>query len=169
MRHRAVWTTAVAGCLAVAMVVAYFLLPLDLLGPDHPAVGWTMFVLALVVVAAVLLWEVHAVLTSRRAARPGMIIPLLILLSILVFSAGYYVLAKRPGELIGLRTRLDALYFTVVTLATVGYGDITPSGQAARLVDIVQILYNFVFLTAGATSFTKWLRGEVSRRRDQPG
>lgn len=36
---------------------------------------------------------------------------------------------------------LDALYFSVVTLATIGYGDLTPTTNAAKL---VAILYIFV-------------------------
>jgi voltage-gated potassium channel len=36
-------------------------------------------------------------------------------------------------------TLLDACYYAVVTLSTTGYGDITPSSQAARLVNIVLV------------------------------
>jgi len=35
---------------------------------------------------------------------------------------------------------LDSLYFTVVTLATVGYGDITPKTDAGKLFTIFYIL-----------------------------
>jgi hypothetical protein len=53
---------------------------------------------------------------------------------------------------------VDALYFTLVTLATIGYGDITPRGQAARGTVVVQILYSFVFLTAAATALSRRVR-----------
>ncbi|BFO22863.1 hypothetical protein SHKM778_92510 [Streptomyces sp. KM77-8] len=55
----------------------------------------------------------------------------------------------------------------MVTLATVGYGDITPRGQSARLVTILQILYSFIFLTAAATALTNHLRTEL-RRHESP-
>jgi voltage-gated potassium channel Kch len=99
------------------------------------------------------------------------VISLLIVLSVHVFSATYYALAKQPGEFTGLHTRVDALYFTVVTLATVGYGDITPQGQSARIVTVLQIAYSFVFLTAAATALTQRIRDTVVRRteRDKPG
>ncbi|WP_328914526.1 MULTISPECIES: potassium channel family protein [unclassified Streptomyces] len=146
------------------MVAAYFLLPLNSLGPRHPQLSWALFMAALVLVAVLLLRHIRDVLVNRPGARPGMAIPLLMCLSVLVFAAGYFVLAKQPGQFSGLRTRVDALYFTIVTLATVGYGDITPVSQTARLVDILQIVYSFVFLTAAATALTQRLRYQLGER-----
>jgi voltage-gated potassium channel Kch len=83
-------------------------------------------------------------------------------LSVLVFAGAYHALGREPGQFDGLTTRIDALYFTIVTLATVGYGDITPKGQSARLVAILQILYTFVFLTAAATALSRWLRTRLT-------
>ena len=37
-------------------------------------------------------------------------------------------------------TRADALYFAVTVFSTVGFGDITPESEAARVVLIVQML-----------------------------
>ncbi|MFJ6075285.1 potassium channel family protein [Streptomyces sp. NPDC093065] len=149
------------------MVVVYFLLPLDHLGPQRPVLSWVLFILLLTVVAVLLLRQVRHVLIDHPGSRPGVAISLLIVLSVHVFSATYYSLAKSPGEFAGLHTRLDALYFTVVTLATVGYGDITPRGQSARLVTILQITYSFVFLTAAATALTTRLRNIVARRPER--
>ncbi|MFE4051316.1 potassium channel family protein [Streptomyces sp. YIM B13518] len=150
------------------MVTAYFLLPLDGLGPHRPVLSWTLFVLALVLVAVLLLRQVVHILLGLPDIRPGLVIPLLMTLSILVFATTYLALAQRPGELVGLDTRLDALYFTLVTLATIGYGDITPHGEAARLVTILQILYTFIFLTAAATALSSYLR-TMLRRHGDPG
>ncbi|MEU6061391.1 potassium channel family protein [Streptomyces sp. NPDC047097] len=149
---------------AAAMVAGYFVLPLDLLGPHRPGASWTVFIAAMAVVAVLLLRQIRAVLAERRDIRPGITIPLLMCLSVLVFAGGYYSLAKHPGEFVGLETRLDGLYYTMVTLATVGFGDITPDGQAARLVTILQIVYNFVFLTAAATALTQWVRDRAGER-----
>lgn len=149
------------------MVAAYFLLPLDGLGPHRPVLSWVLFGVALALIALLLLRQVVHVLLSAPGVRPGLVIPLLMCLSILVFATAYLALARQPGELDGIATRLDALYFTLVTLATIGYGDITPRGQAARLVAVLQIVYTFVFLTAAATSLTRYLRDTV-RRRENP-
>ncbi|MFF8098096.1 potassium channel family protein [Streptomyces sp. NPDC016675] len=156
---------------AVAVVAAYFLLPLDHLGPQRPVLSWVLFALTLTVVAALLLRQIRHVFTNRPDSRPGAVLSLLIILTVHIFSATYYTLAKEPGQFTGLGTRVDALYFTVVTLATVGYGDITPRGQTARIVTVLQIAYTFVFLTAAATALTQRLRDMVVRRteRDRRG
>ncbi|RSS91739.1 two pore domain potassium channel family protein [Streptomyces sp. WAC02707] len=152
---------------AAGVVVAYFLLPLDHLGPQRPVLSWLLFALILTVVAVLLLRQIRHVLVDRPDSRPGMVLSLLIVLSVHVFSATYYALAKQPGEFTGLHTRVDALYFTVVTLATVGYGDITPRGQSARIITVLQIAYSFVFLTAAATALTQRMRDMVVRRTDR--
>ncbi len=153
--------------IAAAVVVAYFLLPLDHLGPQRPVLSWVLFAVLLTVVAVLLLRQIRHVLLNRPDSRPGVVISLLIVLSVHVFSASYYALAKSPGEFSGLHTKIDALYFTVVTLATVGYGDITPRGQAARVVTVLQITYSFVFLTAAATALTTRMRDMVVRRPER--
>ena len=56
----------------------------------------------------------------------------------------------------------------MVTLATVGYGDITPRGQEARLVAVAQILSTFVFLTAAATALTRRMHAVVAERDRRP-
>lgn len=161
---RTFWPGLVGVAGVVVMVTAFFLLPLDGLGPRRPALSWTLFVLALVLVAVLLLQQVVHVLLRLPNIRPGLVIPLLMTLSILVFATTYLALAQRPGELVGLDTRLDSLYFTLVTLATIGYGDITPHGQTARLVAILQIVYSFIFLTAAATALTNYFRTTLSHR-----
>ncbi|GGL64666.1 membrane protein [Streptomyces fumigatiscleroticus] len=163
---RGVWPALAAVLFVAALLTAYFLLPLNRLGPRRPVLSWTLFVLALALVAALMLRQIRGVLTGRPGTRPGLVIPLLMSLSVLVFASGYFALSRHPGEFAGLRTRLDALYFTVVTLATVGYGDITPQGQTARVMTVLQILYNFVFLTAAATALSRWIRGVVEARTE---
>ncbi len=46
-------------------------------------------------------------------------------------------------------TRADALYFAVTVFSTVGFGDITPKSEAARVVLIVQMLGDLALLGAG--------------------
>nr|WP_107086197.1 potassium channel family protein [Streptomyces sp. CNQ-509] len=151
------------------MVVAYFLLPLHLLGGERPELSWTLFALALSTVTLLLLREIRAVLMEVPHARPGVTIPLLMIASLLVFSAAYNGIARHSAEFHGLRTRVDALYFTVATVATVGYGDITARGQTARILVMGQITYSFVFLTAAATALSRRLRRSLGEGRTSGG
>ncbi|MEU9042439.1 MULTISPECIES: ion channel [unclassified Kitasatospora] len=145
------------------LMVAYFTLPLEWLGERRPVLSWAVFAGALVGMTWLMLVKIAGVLLGT-VKRPVVWLAFLICLAVTIFSATYYVLGSHKAEFAGLETRLDALYFTVVTLATVGYGDITASGQSARFVVILQIGYNFVFLAAAAGTASRTIRGNVERR-----
>jgi Ion channel len=67
------------------------------------------------------------------------------------------------GEFEGLATRIDALYFALTTLFTVGYGDIHPVGQLARALVSVQMVLNVgVLALAGGLV----VRGVADRLRE---
>lgn len=61
-----------------------------------------------------------------------------------------YIYGDAPGEPSGLScTQLpffNAVYFIIVTVATVGYGDITPSSEYAKAVVIVFILTSLILI-----------------------
>ena len=72
---------------------------------------------------------------------------LAIFISVLVVGTFGYMLTE------GL-SFLDAFYFTIVTIATVGYGDIAPTTAAGKVLDVVLIVTGvgtFVGLIANAT------------------
>ncbi len=146
-----------------ALLVGYYTLPLDVFGPHHPVLSWVVLLSALALLAALLVWQAQRALAGDDRGRPGIVITLLICLSLVVFSTAYLGLS-RDGQFSGLSTRTDALYFTVVTLATIGYGDVHASGQQARVLVIVQVAYNFVFLATGASALTRRVRGRAVTR-----
>jgi voltage-gated potassium channel len=55
---------------------------------------------------------------------------------------------------------LDSLYFSVVTLATVGYGDLHPTTDLAKLFTIGYILVGIGILAAFASELTKFRKAE---------
>ncbi|GAA1260081.1 hypothetical protein GCM10009665_57600 [Kitasatospora nipponensis] len=146
------------------LLVIYFTIPMGAFGPDHPQLSWTVFGIALAVLALLLVVQIRTIVLSLGRGMPAVAILVLFSLALVLFAAAYLALARSPSEFDGLHTRIDALYFTVVTMSTVGYGDIVPTGQSARVVVMVQILYTFVFLTAGATALGQQLRGRLGRR-----
>ncbi|MGW1143502.1 potassium channel family protein [Streptomyces sp. NPDC002454] len=155
--------TAIGSAVAL-LVTAYFLVPEQAFGPERPVLSWTVFALGLALIALLILRHIRDVLLEREGTHPAFAIIVLMCATVLVFAVAYRALARDPGEFDGLATRVDALYFTVVTLATVGFGDITARGQSARVVVILQIVYTFVFLTAAATAVTTRIRSRVTSR-----
>jgi voltage-gated potassium channel len=135
--------------------VAYFAIPLD------KEFG-RLLAAALVLVAAASLIplsirQAQLVLRSNDPLFDAMrcIVTALVLL-IISFSCAYFVLATSyDNEIQGLKTKLDALYFTVTILATVGFGDITATGQAGRAVVTGQMVINFAVL-AVALRVVSW-------------
>jgi voltage-gated potassium channel len=55
---------------------------------------------------------------------------------------------------------LDSLYFSVVTLATVGFGDLTPTTDLAKLFTVGYITVGIGIVAAFASELTKFRRSE---------
>jgi hypothetical protein len=92
----------------------------------------------------------------------GLAVPLLVV----VFAATYFVLSSQdPGAFSEPLDRSDALYFTVTTLATVGFGDIAAQTTNARLVVTGQIVLGVLLVGAVARALLLTAR----RTRDARG
>lgn len=152
--------------LPVAVVTFYFLMPVS--AGDAPVgtvLGLLMGVLSLIAVAGVVFNELRQ---ADQHLRPVHLL-LAFEVVLVVFSSAYYLLAVQfPGEFSGLHTRLDALYFSMTTMSTVGYGDITASGQIGRLLVTVQLVFNLVFVAALVTVVQDQIRRGQFRRWARP-
>ncbi len=62
---------------------------------------------------------------------------------------------------------LDAAYFSVMTISTVGYGDITPQTSAGKIFTIIYVLFGLGLFVATATSIAESILASAKRRRDQ--
>lgn len=60
-------------------------------------------------------------------------------------------------------TVVDSLYFSVVTLATVGYGDLHPTTEAAKLFTVLYILLGLGVLAAFISELTKHRTAVIAR------
>ncbi len=156
------------GVLAAVLAV-YYAVPV---GEDWSSNAEAFAVVVLVVGMAVLAWQI--VLQVRRQITAGhdsgvRIQSLLTLVYVLVvvFALGYFMLAEADAEQFGdLETKTDALYFTMATLGTVGYGDVHAAGQLARGLVALQIAFDLVFLAALASVITTQLRRRADAMRD---
>ena len=48
---------------------------------------------------------------------------------------------------------LDSLYFTIVTVATVGYGDLSPQSSAGKVIAILLIVFGISLLAISPSCF----------------
>ena len=146
---------------ATALVALYYLLPLDRLANVPLAIT---LVGGLLILTAVASWQLRAVLRARYpGVRAAVGLAATVPLFLLLFASAYYVMAKgTPGSFSQHLTRTDALYFTVTTFSTVGFGDITATSETARVVVIVQMVLDLLVLGLGIRVFI----GAVKRARE---
>jgi len=128
-----------------ALVVGYYLLPLD-----RPLDLGTLVILiiSLCVVVVLIVWETRTILRARHPTLQGIqALALIVPLFLLVFANVYYVMEyNQIGSFSEPLTRTDALYFVVTVFATVGFGDIAPVTEVARILVMVQMLGDLVLL-----------------------
>lgn len=159
------WRTIVramlrAGGSTAALVTVYYLLPLD------RATGWVaamILVIGLVLLAGLVVFQVRSIIASPFPALRGIeALATSVPLFLLLFAATYVELATMSaGNFSQPLTRTDALYFTVTVFATVGFGDITATTQAARLVVTGQMIADLIIIGLAA----KIIVGAVQRGR----
>ncbi|MCB0970206.1 MAG: two pore domain potassium channel family protein [Acidimicrobiales bacterium] len=128
----------------VVPVAVYFVLPLD---RDTWRVG---VLLGLVAVVAVLPVTIRHLATIDRSPHPlgaaVRALALLLGLAVAGFATVNYALAANTDQIPDLRTKVDGLYFTIVTMTSVGYGDIVPAGQTARALVSLQIILTITLI-----------------------
>jgi voltage-gated potassium channel len=138
--RRAILGTMLRAAVAIfLLLVAYFVAPLD--RPLNRGTG-LMFGAAMLLFGLLTAIEIRGILQSERpklrAIRALAVgVPLLIVL----FAATYCTVAtQQPDAFSEPLDRMDGLYFTVTVFATVGFGDITPVTQLARILVTLQMV-----------------------------
>ena len=138
-RRRLVEAVLRASLTSAVLVVLYYKLPFTAV---DDASTFLLLAAGLVLFAAVITWQVRSILRSdypalRAIEALGAAIPLFLL----VFAAAYVKLADTQAEAFSEPlSRTDALYFTITVFATVGFGDIAPVTDAARITTMVQMV-----------------------------
>jgi len=66
-----------------------------------------------------------------------------------------------------ISTRTDSLYFTVTVFTTVGFGDIVPVSETARVVVMIQMVGDLVLIGAGVRILSGAIRLGVGRRSQE--
>jgi len=129
-------------------MTVYLAAPLDRLA-EWPIGVW-MFV-GIVTLAVAIGWQVQQISNAPyRGIRAIEALASTVSLYLILFSMmAYFMSASDPASFSEPLSRIDALYFTVTVLATVGFGDISATSQIARLVVTAQMILNVVGLGVG--------------------
>jgi voltage-gated potassium channel len=155
--------------LSLVLILLYFLGPLDRV--DAVPV-WVVLVLAPLILLAVSAWQIRAILRSDQPGLRGIeALSIVAPLYLILFAATYFLMARADAASFTVEglTRIDTLYFTTTVFSTVGFGDISPASEAARVVAMIQMILNLVVLGAGVKLLTAAVqRGRASKAAEEP-
>lgn len=150
------------------LVVVYFAAPLD---PQDDAGTAVLFFAGFAALIAMIVWQLRAIVMTARfpGLRAVEAFASAISLFLLLFATTYVVIeAARPGQFSQSLTRVDSLYFTITVFATVGFGDITPVSQGARVLVTIQMVANLLVLGLLVNSILEAVKRGRSRRGTVP-
>lgn len=163
-RMRLVLPLLRSAVVVAAATTAYFLLPFDRSLYLRTA---TALVLGLLGICALLALQAVSIIGSphprlRAVEALTTAVPLFLLL----FSATYFLFGREQGAHAFSEplNRTDALYFTVTVFATVGFGDIVPVSQAARVLTTLQMVADLVLVGVIAKVMVGAVRIGLERR-----
>ena len=162
-RRRVALSAARSLATVVVLMVVYYRLPLQ---GTAGAGAVVLFVAGLVVLALLVAWQLRAIVLARHPVLRAVeafssAIPLFLLL----FAAIYVLLeAARPGSFTEPLTHTDGLYFAVTVFATVGFGDIAPVSEPARILVTIQMIGDLLVLGLVVRSMLEAVRRGRSRQ-----
>jgi voltage-gated potassium channel len=147
-RHPLVATLGHTTVVLVLLTVGYYLVPLRRWSDASDAARLTGAVLTMVVLGLFLRRATRRS-RARQSSEYFRIQQLLTVLYALIlgFAMVYAITnAVDPAAFAGMENRTDSLYFSVTTVATVGFGDVHAAGTVARVMVTVQMLFNLIYL-----------------------
>jgi len=168
-RRRAVVMTTLRSLLAFAVVLgAYFLIPVGERAGDGSTA--LRLVLGVLLFGGILAWQVRQIMRSAVPALQAVEALIVAIPTFIVVYASTYVCieAVLPGSFTQPLDKTSALYFTVVTLGTVGYGDIAPVSAGARITVSTQVMLDLVLIAVVVRLLTGAARRSLDRRGEPP-
>ena len=155
-----------------ALLILYFLIPVNHV--RHPAdIVRDIAVLArlgaaVAVFVVVLMLEIRGITRAKHPMlRAGVAMAIVIPLFLIFFAWIYLVLSNSDARTFvgGAMSHITALYFTVTVFSTVGFGDITPHTDLARIVTTIQMIADLAVIAI----VVRVIFGVASRSVDERG
>jgi voltage-gated potassium channel len=150
----------------VAVLVLYFAAPVEQQSSAARLAGNILLTtVCLVVVAMVVVREFRRMQLGEDLRFTGGQLLIGLEVVLVTFALTYFSLAVHgQQQMVGIATRVDALYFSATTVTTVGYGDVHPIGQLARVITTAQLVFDVVFIAGFARLLTST---EIRRRKEE--
>jgi voltage-gated potassium channel len=125
------------------LVVLYYELPM---GQEIDTSAALVLTAGIIIFLALVAWHLRRIVAAdypelRAIEALATMIPLFLL----VFASSYFLMASSQASAFSQSlTRTDSLYFTITVFSTVGFGDITPLTETARVATMAQMLIDVV-------------------------
>ncbi|WP_406165541.1 potassium channel family protein [Streptomyces sp. NBC_00996] len=152
---------------AASLVTAYYLLPLN--GGSTSGAS-ALFACGLLAVVVVFSWEIRAIVRSPHPRLKAVeALGATLALYLVLFASAYYLLEHAvPGSFSEPLTKTDALYFTLTTFTTVGFGDITARSETGRVVTMLQMTGGLLLVGVAARVLSNAIRAGLLRQGREP-
>lgn len=137
----------------ICSLMIFFTIPYDGMSHNNQAVLRLIFgIIFLLLVVALLIRRIMTAPFPQLKAVEALVI---VLVKFICLFAGTYLAISHldSSAFSEPLTHTSALYFTVVTFGTVGFGDLTAHSDFARMLVSLQIVIDFVFIAALIRAF----------------
>jgi voltage-gated potassium channel len=148
------------------LLVVYYVVPLQ----PHPHRSILLrLIVAMALFGGVLVNEIRSIQNHEHPMlRAGVSMATVVPLFLILFAWIYLTMSHSDPQFFNIRlSRTGSLYFATTIFSTVGFGDIVPKMDAARLVTMVQMIADLVVIAV----VVRLIFGAASRsvaRRQEP-
>ena len=109
------------------------------------------------------LGELRVLTQALRASRRKITVFLFVVLTLVTIFGSLIYLIEDPKD--GFTSIPKSIYWSIVTLTTVGYGDITPLSYSLRIIASIQILFGVLLLLFGFAEIRRYGVELAEKRR----
>jgi hypothetical protein len=151
--------------IVVVMLGVYALVPLQ---PNGEVGNWIVVAVGLLVFVMIVVWQVREVAMAERPVIRAVEALAIILTVFLVIFASQYVAESLETATAFSEplTKLAGLYFTMTVFSTVGFGDIVPVSNVARVISMIQMIGDLIVIGFAVKVLSGVASERVQSKRD---
>ena len=142
-RREVVLLAAARGAATITAILGvYLLVPITGFNNSMPVAAWVRLIAIILIFLVAMVLQVQLIITAHvPQVRAAEAVVVSVVLFLCLFSLLYASIAVTdPASFSEDLDRVDALYFTTATFATVGFGDVVPASSLARVAVTIQMI-----------------------------